>query len=393
MRSRPTTWLALGLWLLTLALLVAALVMKAEGWRGEGSTSVPEQAMLILAFFLFATMGALVVALRPKNVLGWIFLGIGLGAFVSALAEILAFHNFVENPGSIPAATAIAWLYAWTWYPTIGLVGFVLLLYPTGTLPGPRWRFVAWALGALVALVALSYWFYPGRLDEDKRLPPNPIGMHWVRVYADPARPIVNASLIALLVAAAASVVVRFRRSRGDERQQMKWMAFAAVTLACGFVLSTIGSLGDLFFAIAIAQLPIALGIAIFKYRLYDIDRLISRTLVYGATTAILGAAYVALVLGGQTLFSTAAGGSHLLVAASTLVVAALFLPLRRRIQTLVDRRFYRRRYDAQQTLEAFSARLRQHVELETLGGGLLGVIDDTMEPTHVELWLRATRP
>jgi hypothetical protein len=166
-------------------------------------------------------------------------------------------------------------------------------------------------------------------------------------------------------------------------------MALAAVTLGVGLALSVVTDLPDVVFALTIAQLPLALGIAMFKYRLYDIDRLISRTLVYGATTAVLGAAYIGLVLGGQSLFSSAAGGSRFVVAASTLVVAALFLPLRRRIQTFVDRRFYRARYDAQLTLEAFSARLRQHVDLDTLGGGLLGVVDETMKPEHVGLWLR----
>jgi hypothetical protein len=237
----------------------------------------------------------------------------------------------------------------------MALLGYIMLLYPTGTVPGRHWRIVGWILTALVGVVMLVHMTQPGPLDaEIPKLPANPLGVGAVGGVSDRLASIANALAVSLLLATAASVVVRFRRSRGDERQQLKWMALAVVILTLASVAPSLVGLGtssSILFALAIGQLPIALGIAMFKYRLYAVDRL--------------------------------------LVAVSTLVVAALFLPLRRRIQTFVDRRFYRRRYDAQQTLEAFSARLRQHVELETIGGGLLGVIDDTMEPTHVRLLLR----
>jgi hypothetical protein len=202
-----------------------------------------------------------------------------------------------------------------------------------------------------------------------------------------------------VMLASLAALVVRFRRSRGIERQQMKWLALAGAVpvtaFALTFVLNPIADYGLVLNVIFIAGfaalmlIPVAVAIAILRYRLYEIDRVISRTIVYGAVTLILGAAYVGLVLAGQAVFSSFAGGSDLAIAASTLVVAALFLPLRSRVQTVVDRRFYRRRYDAQRTLESFGARLREQVDLPTLTGDLRAVVDETMQPAHVSLWLR----
>jgi hypothetical protein len=392
MRSRRTTLLAVGLWLAMVALVSVIVVLRARGWNGSGSTTSSELVALVLAFAAFATMGALVAARVPRNPLGWIFLTTALAAGVGGVSELLAFHQYTEG-GSVPGAIVFAWLYAWFWYPTLGLVGFVMLLYPTGHVPGRRWSAVAVALGVVVGLVTLGYMTDPGPLDTPTSgLPDNPLGIGAVHTVFHETSAVGNGAAIGLLLASCASVLARFRRSRGDERQQLKWMALAVVVLALGALgpgLVGVDNSSDLVFAVTIVQLPLALGIAMFKYRLYAVDRIISRTLVYGATTALLGAAYIGLVLGGEALFSSAAGGSHLIVAASTLVVAALFLPLRRRIQTLVDRRFYRRRYDAQQTLEAFSGRLRHHVDLDALGAGLVGVIDETMRPAHVGLWLR----
>jgi hypothetical protein len=382
---RRATRTALGLWLVALALVVAVLVMWTLGWRGHRDTSASELVALIVAFSSFATMGSLVAARVPRNPLGWIFIAAAVSAAISEISETLVYHAYVEDPGSVPGATVLAWMYAWAWYPTVALLGYIMLLYPTGTLPGRRWRLLGWIVTSLVALVTLVRMTRPGPLDAGvPRLPDNPLGIGVLARASDLTASVADAVTVALLVATAASVVARFRRSRGDERQQLKWMVFAVAILTLASTTSS-----RILFPLAIAQLPVALGIAMFKYRLYAVDRIISRTLVYGATTALLGTAYVGLVLGGEALFSSATGGSHLIVAASTLVVAALFLPLRRYIQTFVDRRFYRRRHDAQQTLEAFSGRLRHHVDLDALGAGLVDVIDETMRPVHVGLWLR----
>jgi len=235
----------------------------------------------------------------------------------------------------------------------------------------------------------------PGPMNDDLETaawPDNPLGIEGVDTFFSTAEDVTALLLLALLVATAASVIVRFRRSRGDERQQLKWMTYSVVVMVVSLAFSPLvtGDVGDLLFAATIILVPAATAIAMFKYRLYEIDRVISRTLVYGALTLILGAAYVGLVLAGQALFSSFAGGGDLAIAVSTLVVAALFLPVRARVQRLVDRRFYRRRYDAQRTLEAFGTRLREQVDLETLQTDLRAAVVETIQPAHTSVWLRS---
>jgi hypothetical protein len=220
----------------------------------------------------------------------------------------------------------------------------------------------------------------------------NPLGVGVLDGVYHPIEVVGTAVLVCFLAVSVSATIVRFRRSRGDERQQLKWMTYGVCVMAVGVALAPLaaGDLGDALFALTIAVLPAATAVSIFKYRLYEIDRVISRTLVYGSLTVILVAAYAALVLAGQALFASFAGGSNLAIAVSTLAVAALVLPLRSRLQTAVDRRFYRSRYDAQRTLEAFGARLRNEVDLATLGDDLRGVVTETVQPAHVSLWLRA---
>jgi hypothetical protein len=224
--------------------------------------------------------------------------------------------------------------------------------------------------------------------------PDNPVGIGALHSLFGAVDELGTMLLVVFLACSGTSAVVRFRRSRGDERQQLKWLTYGIGIWVVWVPLSLVsaGDVGDMAFALAIAVLPASTAIAMFKYHLYDVDRVISRTLVYGALTVILGAAYAGLVLAGQAVFSSFAGGSNLAIAASTLVVAALFLPLRARLQIVVDRRFYRSRYDAQRTLESFGARLRQELDLVALCGELSSVVEETMQPAHVSLWLRAAR-
>jgi hypothetical protein len=393
---RWTTWLALGLWLLTLALLVATGVMRGLGWHGVDTTSGSGLLALSVAYLAFATMGALVAAHVPQNPLGWMFLAIALAAAANTVVAHIAYRGLVDDPGSIRGALAAAWYYEWAWLPTLGLAGFVLLLYPTGGVPGPRWRIVLWGLVVLFSLVTLAAMVNPGPLDgEESKLPDNPLGVELFRDAFSGA--VVGVSLLLLVAAGVSSLVVRFRRSRGDERQQLKWMMFAGLLVVVAALVTGLAGIedsaaGDIVFSISIIQLPIAVGIALFRYRLYDIDRVISGTLVYALLTVILGVVYVGLVLAGQAVFSSFAGGSNLAIAVSTLVVAALSLPVRSRVQALVDRRFYRRRYDAQRTLEEFGARARRTVDLETLAEDLRVVVDETMQPAHVSLSLCGER-
>lgn len=393
MTRRWTTWLALGLWLLMWVLIACTVLMKVLGWHGANNTSDPGLVTLFVALVAFATMGALVAAHVPSNPLGWIFLAIALGAAASGAAENYAYHGLVVAPDSLPLALPVAWYYSWGWYPTVVLVGMVPLLYPTGHVPGRRWRPVLWALIVLLVVTTVSFMCYPGPLDGDRKLPDNPFGVGFLGGGAKSALGALTGIVAALLfVAVALSVIVRYVRSSGDERQQMKWMVFAAAFLVCALVVPSLVGWGgsDVLFSIGVVQLPVAVGVAMFKYRLYDVDRLINRTLVYAVLTVVLGAAYLGLVLAGQAVSSSLAGGSNLAIAVSTLVVAALFLPVRRRIQHFVDHRFYRRRYDARRTLEGFGARLREQVELETLSSDLALVVQETIQPSHVSLWLRS---
>jgi hypothetical protein len=390
-------WLAWGVWLLTLALLGIGLAIQeivgyATATQQEGWVA---QVALLLAFLSFATVGALVASRQPRNAVGWIFSGVGLLVGLSVAGGEYANYVFVEEPGKWSGGYVAGWLYVWTWYPSITLIALLPLLFPDGRVPGRRWRPVLWGLVAGIGFVTALGWFKPGPMNDDPPWPDNPLGIEAVDSIYGKAEAVAAVFILVLLAASAASMVVRFRRSRGDERQQLKWMTFAVVVLAISVAVSPAvgGDLGDVIFATTISLVPAATAIAIFKYRLYEIDRVISRTLVYALLTVILGAGYAGLVLAGQAVFSSFAGGSNLAIAGSTLVVAALFLPVRARVQRFVDRRFYRRRYDAQRTLEAFGSRLREEIDLETLTGELRGVVQETMQPAHASLWLREARP
>jgi hypothetical protein len=333
----------------------------------------------------FAVVGALVASRQPGNAVGWIF-GVGAVAFsLSGLAESYAVYTLFADPGGLLGrGETMAWLSVWVWVPGgVLLVTLSPLLFPNGKLLSPGWRPVVWAaLGALV-LLSVGIALAPGPFDDLPQVE-NPYGVAGVAGDVFGAMQGLGWLLLILsLIASATSLVLRFRRSRGVERVQIKWVAAASVVLVACFLLWDVwegmAPLG--IFAVAVAA-----GIAILRYRLYDIDVVINRTLVYGALTVTLAATYVGLVLLLQLLLSP---GSDLAIAGSTLAVAALFRPARARIQAAVDRRFYRRRYDARRTLEGFSATLREEVDLPALTAELTAVVRHTMQPAQVSLWLR----
>jgi hypothetical protein len=358
-----------------------------------------QDSSLLLAFAAFMVVGAVIVAHRPGNAVGWIFSTIGLLTATGVLATEYAAYAARTRPGSLPGVILAAWYSSWWWYPTLtGVLVFTPLVFPTGRLLSARWRPVAIVAAVGTAAIITLSALQPTLQDEDQPIR-NPIGRAGI---PDPEEGVLGAILFGLLLlcaaAAVTSVVLRFRRAQTVERQQLKWFTYAATLLVLfllltDYLLPPSGAVEALY-GLVVALVPIAAGIAILRYRLYDIDRLINRTLVYGALTALLGAVYAAAVLiGGQVFGGVGGNPPSWAVAGATLAVAALFQPARRRIQAVVDRRFNRRKYDAARTVEAFSTRLRDQVDLDTLTGELLAVVDQTMEPTRVWLWLRPPPP
>ena len=359
------------------------------------NSNFEQDSSLLLAFAAFMVVGAIIVAHRPGNAVGWIFSAIGLLTATGMLATEYAAYASRTRPGSLPGVVLATWYSSWWWYPTLaGVLVFTPLMFPTGRLLSTRWRPVAVvAATGTAAIITLSA-LQPTLQGEDHPVR-NPIGLAGV---PDPEEGALGAILFGLLLLSAAaavtSVVLRFRRSQAVERQQLKWFTYAATLLILFLLLSDYlfpqAGAVEVLYGLVVALVPIAAGIAILRYRLYDIDRLINRTLVYGALTALLGAVYAAAVLvGGQVFGGVGGNPPSWAVAGATLAVAALFQPARRRTQQVVDRRFNRRKYDAAKAVQAFSTRLRDQVDLATLSAELLSVVDQTMEPTRVSLWLR----
>jgi MFS family permease len=354
-----------------------------------------QDSSLLLAFAAFMVVGAIIVAHRPGNAVGWVFSAIGLLTATGVLATEYAAYASRTRSGSLPGVVLAAWYSSWWWYPTlVGVLVVTPLVFPTGRLLSTRWRPVAMvtAVGT-VAIITLSA-LQPTLQNEDHPVR-NPIGLAGVPDPEEGALGVILFGLLLLCSAAAVtSVVLRFRGSQGVERQQLKWFTYAATLLILFLLLSDYllpqSGVVELLYGLAVALVPIAAGVAILRHRLYDIDRLINRTLVYGLLTALLGAVYAAAVLVlGQVFGGMGGDPPSWAVAGATLAVAALFQPARSRTQTVVDRRFNRRKDDAAKTIQAFSTRLRDQIDLDTLSAELLAVVDQSMEPTRVSLWLR----
>jgi hypothetical protein len=399
-RARARRWPA---WLAWALAGLTALTLVPSFWLGElvwstGWEPRPAAATLgavILVTVSAATVGALVASRRPGHPVGWLLLGVGLGLVVTELIQAYVDYGLLARPGSLPGARYLAGFAYSTALLWVSCAGFVLLLTPTGSLPSPRWRWWARLAAAAPVVMVVGSVVQPDPLAPDYH--GNPLAVPALaRVLGVPAVAGVVMVLVSLLVGAG-SLVVRFRRARGTERLQLRWLAYAAalaaglllVALVAGFLLAndnvTFASL-----ALGMALLPLATGAAILRYRLYDLDRIISRTLAYGLLTVLLGGGYAAVVLGlGQLL----GRDSSLVVAGATLALAAVFQPARRRVQQTVDRRFNRRRYSAARTIEAYSVRLRDQLDLDTLSAELVAVVDQTMEPNRVSLWLRPSPP
>jgi hypothetical protein len=411
MSPRLAYWLAWSLAAISLLLcgvgivlyLASVSVQPPSSWGTGGLSAV---LYVYLPFLAFPFVGALIASRRPENPIGWLCLAIGTFWMLAITSGAYTLYGLrVASPGSVPFPAAIGSLGEELGPATAGLIGtYLILLFPDGRLPSRRWRPLAWLSGAVIVSMSVGGVLTPGKL-EDLRGVRNPFGLEQYAWLGE-----VTQSVILLLplciLASVVSLVLRFLRSSGEERAQIKWLAFAASILGAGFSFFVI--LGDLLpeasggagplwgnlledaVTMSFAGVPVAVGVAILRYRLYDIDLLINRTLVYGTLTAMLILAYLSGVVGLQALLRALSGQeSTLAVVASTLAIAALFSPLRRGIQLFIDRRFYRHKYDARKTLAAFNARLREETDLEALSGDLVGVVRGTVQPEHASLWLR----
>jgi hypothetical protein len=396
-RARAATWLANSLWVLCVALFAAVVWLV----HASDPPRLPVQIFVLAEFLAFVSVGAVVSSRRPENPIGWLFCAVALSNLLWAFAWQYAVYALMTTPGSLPGGKIMAWL-GTGWLANIGwglMVIFVPILFPTGKLPSPRWRPVAWLAAILLAMSIVVFAFRPGPISSEGPPVTNPLGIERAAHAIQHADTVLSLCTVLVMIAAVASVVMRFRRARGEERQQIKWFAYSAALLASavGFgILSNyvpalpLASAIPAVQGVGIASVPVATGIAVLKYRLYDIDILINRTLVYGSLTATLLTLYFGGIVVSQRLFVLLTGEqSTLAVVASTLLIAALFNPLRRRIQSFIDRRFYRRKYDARKSLEAFSTKLRDETDLASLNSELVGVVNETVQPTHVSLWLR----
>jgi hypothetical protein len=399
--SRTTAWLAWSLCGLSLVLTALSLFLFALNLSYSDAHVYDYWLQNAVQAVSFSIIGAIIASRLPANPVGWLFCAAACTIAVPCLSAEYAIYTLVARPeSSLPIGEALAWLTFWAWIPSIGCIVLSLLLFPNGRLPSSRWRWLAW-LTVLVTIVG-AVWvaLSPGAIGNLGSIP-NPLGIEGLPRGYKPVQTIMSALL---LVVAVSTLGLRLLRTRGIERQQIKWPAFVAVMAAAGSILydtaisEAIGLrwLEWAGYAVVIAALvgfPISIGIAIVRYRLYEIDTLINRTLVYGSLTAILVAIYFGAVVLLQRLFVALTGEkSTLAVVVSTLVIAALFNPLRGRIQGFIDRRFYRSKYDAAKTLEAFSAKLRNETDLDALSDDLVGVVRETMQPSHVSLWLRPDR-
>jgi hypothetical protein len=383
---RAAAWLAWALCALALTLIVCAVALAVLN-----RSDVTAAAIFPLALTVSAMVGGLVASRRPENPVGWFFLGSAVCFALAEVADEYATHGF-------PGAQAMVWLMSWLWVPGVALLLFFLPLYfPNGRLVSPRWRWLVRVALVFCVSGAVYSALSPGEIPASGGIV-NPLGIEALRPVSDLLGPYVFVLYFASLFASAASLMVRFRRSGSVERQQIKWLAFVALAIPVWFLTNApIEAASRTLFLVVdalvvSALIPVAAGVAILRYRLYDIDVVINRTLVYGSLTAMLAFVYFGGVTATQAIFRALTGQEQqpqLAVVVSTLVIAALFTPLRRRIQSFIDRRFYRSKYDARKTLDNFSAQLRNETDLNALSDDLVGVVRETMQPAHVSLWLR----
>lgn len=389
--SRGLAWL---LCTLTLLVLASSLVLVLLGWSTPlptgATTPWRDRALALVGIVGAPILGGLIASRRPHNLYGWLWLGFGLGLALQHLGATCSVYGRIDDPVTLPATSSLSHVLGMGGQLALILAPFLLLLFPTGRLPSRRWRPLAWASILCGTVVAILVYLFDS--------PDKVGGAVTVTVV------VAVSGVFTVFVLSTVSLVVRYHRAEGMERQQLKWFALAAVIAVLVFLGGNMlglgrllgGTFSNMLEAFANTCLYTAVGVAILRYRLYDIDTIINRTLVYGSLTVSLALIYSLGVTAAQTLFQALTGQQRLpqfAVIVSTLVIAALFNPLRRRIQTIIDRRFYRKKYDARKVVETFSSRLRDETDLATLQDELRRIVAETMNPRHVSMWLHQPPP
>ena len=414
MSRRAAAWVAWSGWLLSMVALALSLLLilflPASGVITDVVANFVFAVVFAAIVLSFSTVGALIATRQPQNPIGWIMIVAGFGLAATFLSGNYVEISLAQPPGRLPGTQWVAWFAQWVWVLGFGpALTLLLLLFPNGRLPSRRWRPVGWLAVAAMATLGLRMAFTPGPFVDYPKVR-NPVGLTLLEgsfLAGEVGSILAYLSLVASTVLSASSMVVRFRQAVGEERQQIKWFALAAGFAALGWVVNSLAYANDegteslllvatSLLLLSLLGIPLAVGIAILKYRLYEIDLIINRTLVYGSLTGTLALVYFGGLTATQALFRNITGQEELpqlVIVASTLVIAALLNQLRRRLQSFIDRRFYRRKYDAAKTLEAFSTKLRDETDLDALSDDLVGVVRETMQPAHVSLWLRPDRP
>lgn len=393
---RTATWLALAICSLSLSLTALGLFILTLNLSNPKVDIYDRWVEVAVMAAPFSVVGAVVASRCPKNPFGWIYCAIGLLGGIRLFSAQYAAYALLAAPESLPGGEVGAWILSWIWLPHIGLFAFTGLLFPKGQLPRNRWRQFALFSGAVFAAGSIAVAFSPGPVVGFNSIE-NPLGVETMRGTTSLFR-VLGYTLVLVAVV---SLFERLRYTRGIEQQQIKWVTYTSMVGASGAILRYVVypyiSVPWFFWSsfallmIGLVGVPLAMGNAILRYRLFDIDVIINRTLVYGSLTVSIAVFYGLGVVVLQSLFRAITGQEYdLAIVISTLAIAALFHPLRRRIQAVIDRRFYRRKYDAAKTLQAFSARISDEVDLNTLSEDLVAVVQETMQPTHVSLWLRS---
>jgi hypothetical protein len=409
MRHPAAAWLAWSVCALSLALTALSFLLLALNLSLDAPIYFYWVEPTTIAVG-YSVIGAIIASRLPSHPIGWICCAVGFTGAVEHLSGEYAVYALLAHPEALMGGKAMLWLQGWFWILMFGIIVFLLLLFPNGRLPSSRWRWFVWFSVALTLLAAILAVISPDvgldilRSSGSGHISfANPLGVEGLpNIFR-----LVQTLVLALGPVAAASVVVGRRKARGIERQQIKWLLYAGTIFFVGNILknTVFSPLGGVSWGLWVGYLlvavgglggPVAIGVAILRYRLYEIDTLINRTLVYGALTASLVLVYFGGVAASEAILRALTGQEQqpqLAIVVSTLVIAALFNPLRRRIQSVIDRRFYRSKYDARKTLEAFSAKLRDETDLDALSDDLVGVVSETMQPTYVSLWLRPDPP